>query len=109
MAWVSRGRTCITWSRSMASHISSGGSIRERALALIEVAHPRWREMLLSSAKKLGYVRSEQYLASQVAYPVHEERVVSLKNDQKIMIRPARAGDAGALQALFHRLSPDDV
>src|SRR5262244_3649397 len=86
-----------------------GKSIRERALALIEVAHPRWREMLLSSATKLGYVRSDQYLASQAAYPVHEERVVSLKNDVKIMIRPARAGDARALQALFHRLSPDDV
>jgi acyl-CoA hydrolase/RimJ/RimL family protein N-acetyltransferase len=86
-----------------------GKSIRERALALIEVAHPRWREMLLNSAKKLAYVRSDQYLASQAAYPVDEERVVSLKNGQKIMIRPARAGDAGALQALFHRLSPDDV
>jgi hypothetical protein len=36
----------------------------------------------------------------KAAYPVHEERVVSLKNDLKIMIRPARAGDAGALQAL---------
>src|SRR5262245_46304915 len=86
-----------------------GKSIRERALALIEVAHPRWRETLLTSAKQLGYVRPDQYLASQAAYPVHEERVVSLKNDVKIMIRPARAGDAGALQALFHRLSPDDV
>jgi acyl-CoA hydrolase/GNAT superfamily N-acetyltransferase len=86
-----------------------GKSIRERALALIEVAHPRWREMLLTSAKQLGYVRPDQYLASQAAYPVHEERVVSLKNDAKIMIRPARAGDARALQALFHRLSPDDV
>ena len=86
-----------------------GKSIRERALALIEVAHPRWREMLLSSAKKLGYVRSDQYLASQAAYPVHEERVVTVKKDVKIMIRPARAGDAGALQALFHRLSPDDI
>src|SRR6476620_11579484 len=86
-----------------------GKSIRERALALIEVAHPRWREMLLSSAKKLGYVRSDQYLASQAAYPVHEERIVSLKNNLKIMIRPARAGDAGALQALFHRLSSDDI
>jgi acyl-CoA hydrolase/GNAT superfamily N-acetyltransferase len=86
-----------------------GKSIRERALALIEIAHPRWREMLLTSAKQLGYVRSDQYLASQAAYPVHEERIVTLKNDLKIMIRPARAGDAGALQALFHRLSPEDV
>jgi acyl-CoA hydrolase/GNAT superfamily N-acetyltransferase len=86
-----------------------GKSIRERALALIEVAHPRWREMLLTSAKQLGYVRSDQYVASQAAYPVHEERIVTLKNGVKSMIRPARAGDAGALEALFHRLSPDDV
>jgi RimJ/RimL family protein N-acetyltransferase len=86
-----------------------GKSIRERALALIEVAHPRWREMLLTSAKQLGYVRSDQYLASQAAYPVQEERIVTLKNGVKSMIRPARAGDAGSLEALFHRLSPDDV
>ena len=86
-----------------------GKSIRERAVALIEVAHPRWREELLTAAKQLGYVRSDQYLASQAAYSVHEERKVALKNGAKVLIRPARAADAGALQALFHRLSPDDV
>src|SRR5262245_55949833 len=86
-----------------------GKSIRERAVALIEVAHPRWREELLMAAKKLGYVRSDQYLASQAAYSVHEERIVTLKNGSKVMIRPARAADAGALQGLFHRLSEDDI
>ena len=86
-----------------------GKSIRERAVALIEIAHPRWREQLLERAKQLGYVPSEQYLASHAAYLVHEERAVELKNGAKVLIRPARAADAGALQALFHRLSPDDV
>ena len=86
-----------------------GKSIRERAVALIEVAHPRWREELLTAAKKLDYVRPDQYLASQAAYSVGEERVVTLKNGFKVMIRPARAADAGALQGLFHRLSEDDV
>ena len=86
-----------------------GKSIRERAVALIEVAHPRWREELLSAAKKLGYVRPEQYLASQGAYPVDEERTVTLKNGMRVMIRPARAADAGAMQGLFHCLSEDDV
>jgi acyl-CoA hydrolase/RimJ/RimL family protein N-acetyltransferase len=86
-----------------------GKSIRERAVALIEVAHPRWREELLTAAKKLGYVRPDQYLASQAAYSVHEERIVTLKNGVKVMLRPARAADAGALQGLFHRLSEDDV
>jgi acyl-CoA hydrolase/RimJ/RimL family protein N-acetyltransferase len=86
-----------------------GKSIRERALALIDVAHPNCREELLAAAKRLGYVRSEQYLASQAAYPVHEERTVRLKNGATVLIRPARASDAGALQAQFHRLTPDEV
>jgi len=58
---------------------------------LIEVAHPRWREELLTAAKKLGYIRADQYLASQAAYSVHEERTVVLKNGTKVLIRPARA------------------
>jgi RimJ/RimL family protein N-acetyltransferase len=86
-----------------------GKSIRERALALIEIAHPRWREELLRAAKKLGYVRADQYFSSQAAYSVHEERIVTLKNGSNVMIRPARAADAGALQGLFHRLSEDDI
>jgi acyl-CoA hydrolase/RimJ/RimL family protein N-acetyltransferase len=86
-----------------------GKSIRERAVALIEVAHPRHRDALLEAAKRLGYVQREQYLASQGAYPVQEERAVELKNGAEVLIRPARAADAGALQSLFHRLSPEDV
>ncbi len=86
-----------------------GKSIRERALALIEVADPRHRAALLEAAKRLGYVPREQYLASQAAYPVHEERRVKLGNGAEVLIRPAHAADADALRALFHLLSPDDV
>jgi acyl-CoA hydrolase/GNAT superfamily N-acetyltransferase len=86
-----------------------GKSIRERALALIEVAHPDHRGALLDAAKRLGYVPREQYLASQSGYPVHEERRITLANGAEVLIRPARAGDADALRALFHLLSPDDV
>ena len=86
-----------------------GKSIRERALALIEVAHPRHRETLLEQAKRLGYLPREQYLASHAAYPVHEERMTELTNGAKVLIRPAHAPDADGLQALFHRLSPDDA
>ena len=86
-----------------------GKSIRERALALIDVAHPNCREELLAAAKRLRYVRPEQYLASQAAYPVHEERTVQLKSGATVLIRPARASDAGALLAQFHRLTEDQV
>lgn len=58
------------------------------------MAHPRWREKLLKEARQLRYVPSEQYLASQAEYLVHEERMVELKNGAKVLIRPARAADA---------------
>jgi RimJ/RimL family protein N-acetyltransferase len=48
-------------------------------------------------------------LASQAAYPVHEERTVRLKNGTTVLIRPAHASDADALRAQFHHLTPDQV
>jgi acyl-CoA hydrolase len=33
-----------------------GKSTRERALGLIDIAHPEFREALLAQAKELGYV-----------------------------------------------------
>ncbi len=86
-----------------------GKSIRERALALIEIAHPDHRETLLEAVKQLGYVPREQYLASQSAYPVQEERKITLANGAEVLVRPARAADADGLRALFHMLSPHDV
>jgi hypothetical protein len=60
---------------------SSGKRIRFRRRTIIDVAHPNCREELLAAAKRLGYVLPEQYLASQAAYPVHEERTVRLKSE----------------------------
>lgn len=85
-----------------------GKSIRERAVALIDIAHPAHREALLAEAKRLGYVPKEQYLASQAGYPVQEERSLRLKNGSELLIRPARVADAAGLQALFHQMTPDD-
>lgn len=39
-----------------------GKSIRKKALALIEIAHPAFRQALLDDARKLGYVRKGQDL-----------------------------------------------
>ncbi len=86
-----------------------GRSIRERALALIEIAHPDFRAGLLAEAKERGYVHSEQLLVSAAAYRITEERKVKLKNGQEVLLRPARASDAAALQELFQRMSEEDV
>ena len=86
-----------------------GKTIRERALSLIEIAHPDFRQELLDEAKQLGYVRQDQALKSKVAYPADEDREVVLKNNEKVLIRPARASDVQKLQEIFYDLSVKDV
>jgi acyl-CoA hydrolase/RimJ/RimL family protein N-acetyltransferase len=86
-----------------------GKSIRERALSLIEIAHPDFRPWLLEEAIKLGYIRDVKALKSRVAYPVEEERLMVLKNGLKVMIRPSRASDVEMLQHLFYRMDKTDI
>ena len=86
-----------------------GKSIRERALSLIEVAHPNFREALLEEAKALGHVTAEQYIASRAPYRIDEERQVRLKNGTEVLVRPARAGDAHGLQALCVKMTVEDI
>lgn len=86
-----------------------GKTIRERALSLIEIAHPSFRSWLLDEAKRLGYVRQDQALKSKVAYPADEEREVVLKNGEKILIRPSKATDVQGLQNIFYNLTPNDI
>ena len=86
-----------------------GRSLRERAVALIELAHPSVRADLLAAAVERGLVPPDQTLRSRGAYPGEEERTVTLADGSTLLIRPARTGDAPALQDLFYRMPPQDV
>ena len=84
-------------------------SVRERALDLIEIAHPNFRDELLDSAKRLGYVPREQRIESRSGYMIGEERHIELKNKRTVLLRPARAADAASLQHLIHEMTVADV
>ena len=86
-----------------------GKTIREKVLALIEIAHPSFRPWLLEEAKRLGYLRADQELKSKGEYPQGEEREFELKNNAKIVVRPSKASDVRGLQDLFYKLPPKDV
>ncbi len=86
-----------------------GKPMRERAIALIQLAHPKFRPQLLDEAKKLGYLEADQTLQNMRAYPVEEERVVALKNGRQVMLRPARASDADGIRELFFKLPATDI
>ncbi len=86
-----------------------GKSIRERALCLVEIAHPDQRAGLLEEAKRLGYLPPQQCVRNFQEYRIQEERSVTLKDGRELNIRPARGSDGGKLQALFHAMSEEDV
>ena len=86
-----------------------GKCIRERALALIEIAHPLFRPALLEEAKRLGYLPGQQQLLTSSAYPVEEERSLQLKGGRSLRVRPAKASDGDAIKSLFYGMSADDV
>jgi acyl-CoA hydrolase/RimJ/RimL family protein N-acetyltransferase len=86
-----------------------GLSLPERAVAIMEIAHPDDRPELLRSAQQRGIVGPKQVLRSRSAYPLHEERHVALRDGRHVLIRPTSTSDRSAMQDLFHRLPEKDV
>jgi acyl-CoA hydrolase/RimJ/RimL family protein N-acetyltransferase len=86
-----------------------GKSLRERAVALIGLAHPKFRPALLEAAKARGLVPAELQLRNLQAYAVEEEQPLALKDGRHVLLRPATPSDADGIRTLFHGLSQRDV
>ncbi len=86
-----------------------GKSTRERAVALIQVAHPKFRAELFAQGQALGHLPKTQTLQNMRAYPVEEEVTVELKDKRSVLLRPALSADGEAIRDLFHSLSEADV
>jgi acyl-CoA hydrolase/GNAT superfamily N-acetyltransferase len=85
-----------------------GKSIRERALSLVEIAHPDFRGELLAQAKARRYVFPNQRIP-RAAYAWEEESITEIKGGEQILIRPMRMSDAEPLQDLLYRLSVEST
>jgi acyl-CoA hydrolase/RimJ/RimL family protein N-acetyltransferase len=86
-----------------------GRSLAERAVALMEIAHPDDRSGLLEAAVERGLVSRAQKLRSRAAYPVTEERDIRLRDGREVRVRPTRTTDSRAMQELFYKLPEEDV
>lgn len=84
-----------------------GKSIRERAAALIEIAHPDVRPELLNEAKQRRFLLPDHPLPNRE--PELPERVVTLRQGERVRIRPIRVSDEDALQDLLYRLSDEST
>ena len=87
-----------------------GKSFQERALGLISIAHPDFRDELFSQAKKMGLLSAERTLHETIhgVYPVHLETVMEI-NGQQVTVRPAKPVDERRIQEHFYSLDKDDV
>lgn len=88
-----------------------GRTIRERAMALIEVAHPKHREELMKAAREAGYIYPDQVYYKSVS-PELRQRIRTdhvFKDGLKCHIRAVRPTDETMLRDLFYNLSESSV
>ena len=87
-----------------------GKSFQERAMGLISIAHPEFRDQLFFQAKKMGLLSAERTLHESIhgVYPIHLEDVLGI-HGQQVTVRPAKPVDARRIQEHFYSLDKDDV
>ncbi len=88
-----------------------GKNIRERALALINIAHPKFRTKLIQAAKAHNYIYQDQIEldTEQTAYPEELERYDTLRDGTEIFFRPVKPTDEAALSEMLYSLSQTSI
>lgn len=88
-----------------------GLSVSERAVALIDIAHPNHRDWLLAQAQEMGIIRADTLLAPLFTgvYPEEYEKSIKLKDGSEILLRPVKPVDERMVQEFFYSMSSREV
>ncbi len=87
-----------------------GRTLKERALSLISIAHPDFREELFEYAKKKGIIPKDQIFPSfGTNYPKQYETYFTTKTGKKIFVRPLKSDDEDKLRHLLYSYSSDKL
>ncbi|MEM2961405.1 MAG: GNAT family N-acetyltransferase [Candidatus Bathyarchaeia archaeon] len=86
-----------------------GRTIRERALSLVEIAHPKFRSYLLAWAKKRRYVLPEDFKYPKSRYPRELETYITLGDGTRLLLRPIKPSDITMKHELFYSFSKDTI
>ena len=88
-----------------------GRTIQQRALALISIAHPRFRPALIREAKRLKLIPEDIPEISEVGmiYPGQWETAHTFGEGVRVAFRPIKATDEEMMRDLFYRLSEQTV
>jgi acyl-CoA hydrolase/RimJ/RimL family protein N-acetyltransferase len=88
-----------------------GKSIRERAMDLIAIAHPKFRPGLVEEAKKAGLIYQDQAFipGEKGRYPEELESYKTTKKGFKIFFRPIKISDEPLLKDFVYSLSDNSL
>jgi acyl-CoA hydrolase/RimJ/RimL family protein N-acetyltransferase len=88
-----------------------GKNIRERAMALITIAHPKFRPWLIEEAKRFNLVYKDQAFITGKGgeYPEELETYVNTKTGLEILLRPMKISDEPLLKDFVYSLSEDSL
>jgi acyl-CoA hydrolase/GNAT superfamily N-acetyltransferase len=89
----------------------SGRTVRERAQALIEIAHPDDRSKLIAQAKEEKIIYPDQIFLEHSAhlYPADISSQHSFKGGVKVRFRAIKPSDEEEMRRLFYRFSDKSV
>jgi len=89
----------------------TGKNIRERAMSLITIAHPKFREWLIEEAKNLNFIYEDQAFipGGKGEYPENLETYRQSKNGLELFLRPVRINDEPLLKDMFYSLSDNSL
>jgi acyl-CoA hydrolase/GNAT superfamily N-acetyltransferase len=87
-----------------------GKSFQERAMGLISIAHPDFRDELFFEAKKMGLLSTDRTLNESLhgVYPIHLEEILDI-NGEAVTVRPVKPVDERRVQEHFYNLDKNDV
>jgi acyl-CoA hydrolase/GNAT superfamily N-acetyltransferase len=88
-----------------------GKNIRERAMELITIAHPKFRPWLVSEAKKAGLIYQDQAFipGERGIYPEELETWRTTKTGLNLFLRPIKISDEPLLKDFLYSLSDKSI
>jgi acyl-CoA hydrolase/GNAT superfamily N-acetyltransferase len=88
-----------------------GKNVRERAMELIGIAHPKFRPWLIEEARRRNIIFKDQAFipGKRGEYPVELETYRTTKMDVEVFLRPVKISDEPLLKDFFYSLSDDSM
>jgi acyl-CoA hydrolase len=87
-----------------------GKNVQERAMAMISIAHPDFRDELFQQAKQSGLIEKRRTLTESI-FGIYPSRMEEAKqwDGQQVTFRPIKPVDGRLIQEHFYTMDDEDV